>query len=217
MDKIILGQKIKQFRLEKKLTGQQLADHWRGSASFVSAVEQGKKYPGYDMLSALRSIGMSIDDLLGGLMGKVTDKIEGSEFVSVPRYGVSVSAGGGSLVGSEEVLDYMRFRRDWLVTGKGLNPANLLMVNVVGDSMEPTLSEGDMVLVDTVHAPFKSDGVYIVQEGDRLWVKRVQYCFGGELTIKSDNKKYDPWVFREDELNGVRIIGRVVLKIGDLR
>jgi phage repressor protein C with HTH and peptisase S24 domain len=136
-----------------------------------------------------------------------------SGHISIPHLSVAASAGGGSLVGSEQIVDYVQFRPEWLTAAKGIKPENLLIVSVMGDSMEPTLYDGELVVLDTAQH-FKSDGVYVVSEGDRLWVKRVQYRIGGELVLKSDNSKYDPQIFRDNDLDGVRIIGRVVLKVG---
>lgn len=141
----------------------------------------------------------------------------GDTYINLPRYEVQASAGGGSLVDSEQVVDYLQFRPEWLKNAKGVNPENLLLISVTGDSMEPTLSDGDLIAVDTTQGRFKSDAVYVLQQGDRLWVKRVHYKLDGSVQIKSDNAaKYEPEIFRGDQLENLKIIGRVVWRGGDL-
>lgn len=131
------------------------------------------------------------------------------DFVLVPRYGIQASAGPGSLVDSEGIVDYLSFRRDWIENSLGMKKEDLALVSVSGDSMVPTLQDGDIVLVDMKNqGRFKSDAIYLINGGDELRIKRIQKKTDGTLIIKSDNKLYDPEVIGNLEL--VRIVGRVV-------
>ena len=142
---------------------------------------------------------------------------DNDDYINVPRYEIQASAGGGAMVQSEQIVDYLQFRPDWLKASKGITADNLVLISVVGDSMEPTISDGDQILVDTTEGRFKSDAVYVLQQGDRLWVKRVHYKLDGTVMVKSDNaSKYEPELFRGDQLDALRIIGRVVWRGGDL-
>lgn len=139
------------------------------------------------------------------------------EHIKIPRYEVSASAGGGSLISSEQLVDYLAFNPEWLANAKGITPGNLALITVIGDSMVPTIQDGDLILIDTTLGRFKSDAIYVIQQGDRLWVKRVQYRLDGTIIIKSDNAaNYSEEIFSNDQLDGLRIIGRVVWRGGNL-
>jgi phage repressor protein C with HTH and peptisase S24 domain len=150
--------------------------------------------------------------------GRRIDEVnEVDEYIRLPRYEVQASAGGGAVITSEQIVDYLSFRTDWLKSAKGISPKNLLLISVSGDSMEPTLANGDLIVVDTTEGRFKSDAIYVLQQGDRLWVKRLHYKLDGTVLVKSDNaSKYEPELFKGDQLESLRIIGRVVWRGGDL-
>lgn len=86
-------------------------------------------------------------------------------------------------------------------------PDAVKMIKVTGDSMFPTLSDGDWVLVNTANNFFNSDGLYIIRSTGGLSIKRLQGGLADTITIKSDNKDYDSI---NANLTDVQIIGRVI-------
>ncbi|MDH5511174.1 MAG: helix-turn-helix domain-containing protein, partial [Nitrospinota bacterium] len=77
----------------------------------------------------------------------------GEDFVMVPRYDVFASAGpgaagGGDRLDGDRVVDRIAFRLDWLKGELRLPVGGLVVVRAQGDSMEPTIDEGDILLVD---------------------------------------------------------------------
>jgi len=134
-------------------------------------------------------------------------------YVQVPRYEIAASAGGGALVHSEQIVDVMSFKSDYLKVSLGLSPKNLAVISVVGDSMEPYLSEGDLVMVDLGVTSIQNNSVYVLQFGDSLLVKRVQVKLDGEVIVKSDNPLYDPESFRGESAERLRVVGRMVRRL----
>lgn len=121
------------------------------------------------------------------------------------------SAGGGAVVLEEGTLDFDAedITRELL----GLTPTEILMLKIKGDSMEPTLSEGDIVVVDRTkprNGGLPIDGkIYLVSlEGD-LYAKRARYLLGGGFHWASDNDLYDP-IVAEGDLLEEKILGQVV-------
>lgn len=98
------------------------------------------------------------------------------DVVSIPLINAEVSCGQGFLNDSELVL--IRFVRVSIELIRRYCPtANLRSLQIMtafGDSMEPTLSEGDSVIVDVSEKTVRRDGMYVVRIGDGLFVKRVQ-------------------------------------------
>lgn len=130
-------------------------------------------------------------------------------FVMVPRYDVQASAGGGALIHSELIVDYLAFRQEW-VSRMGLNRQKLALIEVHGDSMEPSLYNSDLILIDLRASGLSVDGIYAIQHRGHLLVKRIQVKLDGTVIIKSDNPAYEPEVLGPDEAEGLVVVGRVV-------
>lgn len=128
-------------------------------------------------------------------------------FAAVPKVRARLSAGGGSFEAGGEVEQFYPFRQDWL-RAKG-QPTRMVLMDVVGNSMEPEIRHGDMVLIDQGQTAVVAHGVYAVGLEDTVLVKRVEKR-PGQLVLLSDNRDYAPIVLAGDELDALRIIGRVL-------
>lgn len=163
--------------------------------------------PTVDKLQKIaRATGVNLNWLLLGEGPK--EKFE-TEFVLIPRIDVKLGAGGEVEVYDAEPKEVYAFRKDWLLQ-KG-DPKDMRLMTVVGDSMEPTLYEGDIVLVDLSKKAPSKEGIYALRIYDGLVVKRLQRLSRTKLRVISDNPKYPPQeVDLEGETNDFAIIGRVV-------
>ena len=85
----------------------------------------------------------------------------------------------------------------------------MVLMQVIGDSMEPGIREGDYVLIDQSKQEIHAGGVYALGLEDAIMIKQLDKR-SHELFIISANSKYSPIVLRGDELETVRIIGRVL-------
>jgi transcriptional regulator with XRE-family HTH domain len=134
-----------------------------------------------------------------------------SDWIDVPRLALGASAGPGALTGEEQPIGAFRFSARWL-RAQGLEPAQLSAISVTGDSMEPTLHDGDEILVDRTLRPLR-DGIHVVRVEDAVLVKRLDTGWPGRIVLQSDNRAY-----RDLELptSDVQVIGRVVWKSGRL-
>lgn len=131
-------------------------------------------------------------------------------FVLVPRYEVSASMGNGQLIHSEQIVDHLAFKSDWVRRELGANPHNLVLISTVGDSMIPSLHPGDLLLIDRGVDGVKQDAIYAIAIDGELCVKRIQRLFDGSLVISSDNPSYRREELTPDQAEKLRIIGRVV-------
>ncbi len=130
--------------------------------------------------------------------------------VSVERHPVNVSAGPGAVVTHELGKPYFAFDERWLKALTASRPAKLSIVRVEGDSMAPTLSAGDDILVDLGDAGERlRDGIYVLRIDDALVVKRLALNpTGRRITVKSDNPAYPDWP--DCSLEEIKPIGRVI-------
>ncbi|MEN3787345.1 S24 family peptidase [Aeromonas veronii] len=130
------------------------------------------------------------------------------DYTLVDCYQVFASAGFGATVSEELKTDPMAFRTEWLKK-EGLSPERLAVIRAKGDSMEPTISNNDIILVYLCNGEALRDGLYVLRIGDSLLVKRLQFDPFGGFKIISDNPGYETQVVTKDQRPDVHIVGRV--------
>lgn len=145
--------------------------------------------------------------LLAGFFG-VREEVLGapvpSGIVRVPLLAVAVSAGPGRLVTSEAQVASAGYAAEDLAR-LGIRAGDAAILDVRGDSMVPTLHDGDRILVDRGHRrPPPRDAILVLRVGDELLVKRLTRD-GDAWRIRSDNAPD-----RIVPLPDVEVIGRVV-------
>ena len=135
---------------------------------------------------------------------------EEDELEMIPYYEIYASAGYGSFnLDAYEPDDYIGLSRRWL-NQRGFRINHLTFFQAEGDSMYPTISDGDALLIDLSEKMPKDGRIYILRHGDQTLVKRVQGIRNG-IRLISDNKAfYDPVDLTFDESLDLEVIGRVV-------
>jgi phage repressor protein C with HTH and peptisase S24 domain len=131
----------------------------------------------------------------------------------VPLLDVRAAAGKGAVVEADGLIDVLGFREDWIRHELHTAPDKLRLIYVEGDSMEPDLHAGDIVLIDHTDRTARSDGVYVLRMGDALLMKILQRLPGGVIKVSSRNESYEPFSLKADELDTsieIAIVGRVV-------
>jgi len=132
----------------------------------------------------------------------------GPAFEYVPMVEARLSGGGGSLETSDRVLGYYAFRREWLVS-KGTIDSMRLM-RVTGESMEPTIADNDVVMVDFAQFDVLAGKIYAVRMDEEIVVKRLERK-PGKLVLVSDNRSYyEPLEIDLAKYANVEVLGRVV-------
>lgn len=144
------------------------------------------------------------ESLLGG-----SDERSVSHVV-VPTLSVAASAGDGAYDGGERATAHIAFDPKWLRRLGTSDGKNLSIIEVQGDSMAPTLSDGDEILVDRGDSGRRvRDGIYVLRRNDTLMVKRLAVAPSGKsVEIRSDNPAYPSWP--HCDLKTLDVVGRVV-------
>jgi phage repressor protein C with HTH and peptisase S24 domain len=149
--------------------------------------------------------------MLGGPVQRVAaaPRARANDMVLVPKLAIGASAGAGASIDGEPVEGEVAFDPKWL-RGLGADPRALSIIRVEGDSMAPTLNDGDDILVDGGDTAARlRDGIYVLRMDDVLMVKRIARAPGpGRISVISDNVQYRSW----DDLpmTAVQLVGRVV-------
>lgn len=132
------------------------------------------------------------------------------ELVQIPVLDVEASAGHGALAELESKSGQFGFDEGWLRKLTPSKASSLSIIHVHGDSMEPTLNDGDEVMVDLGDGQSRlRDGIYVLRMDDALNVKRVAIePQGRRISVLSDNPAYPSW--RGLERRAINIVGRVL-------
>jgi hypothetical protein len=128
----------------------------------------------------------------------------------VPRLDVDASAGAGAFDGDERGGGHIAFDPAWLRRVARGAPEQLSIIRVAGDSMAPTLADGDDILVDRGDGAARlRDGIYVLRIEGALVVKRLALNPAARtLSIRSDNSAYPGWP--DCDPAAVDVVGRVV-------
>ena len=129
------------------------------------------------------------------------------EMASVPMLDIRASAGSGQLVENEEPIGYWSLPRSVLVA-HGINPKGARMGMTVGDSMLPTMSDGDPFVFDITDREPR-EKIFLMRRLGQIVVKRLQVRSDRTMVLVSDNRAYDPEPLPRDEADELEIIGRV--------
>jgi phage repressor protein C with HTH and peptisase S24 domain len=137
------------------------------------------------------------------------DAPENEPFILINAYNIYASAGHGNHIGLEEQKEPVPFRSSW-IHQQGFNPEKLAIIYASGDSMEPTISNNDVILVLLTEGQAPRDGLHVLRLGDGLFVKRLQFDPLGIIHVSSDNPTYKSTVISKEDRDQLHIIGRVV-------
>lgn len=198
------------------MNAREVAELARVNRSFVYDIMRGRsEHPNLEKLDKVAVV-VKVDRnwLLHG-----RGQIEGEEpvieeetdaFVAIPSVEVTASMGGGRIVADEiENGEPYHFKSSWLTHRLRADPANLRIMHVQGDSMMPTLHDGDVVLVDLSRALPTPPGIFVLFDGIGLVAKRLEHIPNSDpprVRVISDNTFYTPYERTADE---IKIIGRI--------
>ena len=207
-----LGRRLARLRKELGLDVEGMSRRTGIPVSTLKKYEAGLRAPGSRALQALSGTGVDLNWLLTGEGAPFPGERADGRYALIPRYDVAASAGGGAVVADEGIVEHLAFDRAWLRRELGADPRDLYLIEVQGESMEPTLRPLAMIHQDQVTRPqVPADGIYVLRLDDTLLVKRLQRLPGRRLRVSSDNPAYEPFELTLDDPGEAPVvIGRVV-------
>jgi SOS-response transcriptional repressor LexA len=120
---------------------------------------------------------------------------------------IYASAGGGAL-NYDEKSEFLELDEEIVNHLGGKQSVKYIKaLNVLGDSMEPTLNDGDIVFMDTSSKNINRNGVYIVTTPMGLFIKRLQLRADGKVALVSDNSIYTDEIVNSED---IEVLGKVV-------
>jgi len=131
------------------------------------------------------------------------------EYVFLPLYDARTAAEKAAPSGGENLPDVLAFKNSWIRSNLNADPSDLCLAYVEGESMEPALRPGDLVLLN--RSATIREGIYAIRIDDGLFVKRLQRLPGNQIKATSDNPAYGPFTIDLGQVPaGISIVGRVV-------
>ncbi len=208
-----IGQRIQDVRIKKGLSQVDFARKVNVSQKTLSNYERGASSPDSMFLLSLRAeFDVHSDWLLTGdaELARTKAIVSDNNYTLLPRYDVTASAGSGSFIDAENIKDKLSFSTKWL-EHIGLNVKNAALLNANGDSMEPTIKDGSVLLLKLDEDEIKDGSIYVIQISGQTFVKRLKRDLKG-VQILSDNPVYEPQhlTYAELEDSPMTIAGRVV-------
>ena len=188
----VMETRIKEIRLWRGLTQFDLAKKAKTTAATISRWEN---YPSRVSIDTLNNLARILDVQPAELLGGIKPSTEYSGEIVMIR-GINDAQSNPFDPSTLESLTR--------------TPAeSLAMLRVKGDSMSPTLDDGDQALVDTTDADIYAGGLYCIQLGQTAQVRRLSVNpVNGRINIMCDNSAYDDYT--DVEPNAVKIIGKLV-------
>lgn len=199
--------------------------------TYVRDILKGKsRNPGGEKLERIAAIlGCTARDLLFPAQTRETSRTERAEpysppadqpevtvelnppgYVAVPFLSLKAGMGGCGYV-EDRLLGRPKFFEEDFVRGTlRASPSDLRVIEVEGQSMEPMLQNGDMVLVDTRRTSIIEPGIFVLFDGDGVvckWVERAHDATEPTVRIKSENPRFSAYCVPAEQ---VQIVGRVV-------
>lgn len=224
-----LGKRIARLRAATGLSQTALAAAcgWENGQARIGNYEHDKREPGIADLRALaKALGTTLIELIEGVSPQAAEQAgthgytpAAQDYALVPQYTAQGAAGNGQMNDHVEVKGGLVFKRAWL-TRMGLRERNLHVIYVLGHSMEPTVCDGDVVLLDESQTTPRDGKIFVILKGDgELIIKRLIQAVTGGWLIRSDNddkRAYPDQPISDTDIDHLQIVGRVVWHGGAL-
>lgn len=194
----------------------QLAELLRVNRSAVTQARKKGSVPATWLLHLFKQLGLNPSWLEGepGPAVLKPDQLQTMDFHYIPKVQARLCAGGGSFEADSKIAGYYSFKREWLSSKGSAN--QMVLMDVFGNSMTPEIKDGDTVLIDQTQKDILAGTIYAVGIDDTIMVKRIEK-HPHKLVLLSDNTEYDPIFLSEEEMNSIRIIGKVLWICRELR
>ena len=197
--------RLKELREQAGYSQYSFADKFGVAQSTVGSWEAGKREPNFDTMQRLADFfGVSVDYLLGRETtpgGPPEPSVPGSKWIPV----LGKVAAGTPIEAIEDILDYEEIDAQTAASG------DYFALQIKGQSMEPKISDGDVVIVRQQSDCDSGDIAVVLVNGDEATVKRIKKEPAGIMLIPN-NPAYEPKFYSNDDIESlpVAIIGKVV-------
>lgn len=196
-----IGERIKIARKSAGLTQLELAKKTDLSRSYIGDIEKDRYNPS---VSTLQLIATATNTPLEELLPSTKTASSTGRGVRIPVLGRVVA--GIPIEAIEEILDYEEITPELAATGE------FFALKVRGNSMEPTLKDGDVVIVKKQPSVDSGDIAIVLVNSDDATVKEIKESPAGITLIGHNAAVYTPQFYSNHDIETlpIQIIGKVV-------
>jgi phage repressor protein C with HTH and peptisase S24 domain len=183
----------------------------------------GRELPSSALVSLARATGVRLEWLATGegpMQGEAAPELAPATppgYVLLPLVEARAAAGSNGGLRSDHLVDFIAFSESFLKQTLRRSPKNLALLTASGDSMDPTIRDGDLLLVDTSARRIEGSFIYVLAIGGGLLVKRIDLRRDGSVILKSDNPKYAAEDVPAAETPTLQVLGQVIWQGGPVR
>ena len=212
------GKTFKEIRLKNNDSLRGLGEKIDISFSYIDQIEKGLRPINKDILEKfIKVYPLYKKQLEKAYLDEIMpESLKGSTFnmeeqkvntVILPVYG-KASAGNGYINLDQEIY--------YFPIKKGDFSDRSFLVEINGNSMEPTLEDGDYALVDPEKIDYVRNKIYVVTYNDESFIKRMVMDAKSKIVmLKSDNPEYEDILITKDMQVYLKIEGRVIQVISN--
>lgn len=220
-------ERVEELRKARRLSQANLGALTGTSQASIQRIETGETRNPRNLLALARALKTSPEYLLGETddpapTGSLNERqLPFRNDDDLPREappamvevaGIDLDFGLGAAIMDSEIVEHqvepLQFPRDWLRQITTSPPSQLYWTRGVGNSMEPAISDGDVILIDrSKNGSTFGDLYWAIAYGNTGMIKRLRPMPDGSVKILSDNPSVPPEVAYDGELH---IFGRVI-------
>ena len=186
---LTVGDRVRHCRKLKRWSQERLAKEAQVTQATISHVENNSSGQSKYLPQIAKALEVSIDFLLSGQ--EYIEKQKGSfedfviiggdkagetpskeEYVLIPKFDVAGSCGSGSIIDHVDVRGSLVFSEDWIISQR-LNKEKLVVIHAIGDSMHPTIEDGQVLLIDTSDTTPRNSKIYFMCIDNEYYIKRL--------------------------------------------
>jgi SOS-response transcriptional repressor LexA len=184
----------------------QLAKKAGITVSSLSRCSRGAEPTLSTALAVCSTAGVSLDWLATG----EGSSSQLSDVYNIPFFDIEASAGPGAFPPENQTATSSVAMPAGLLRNNKVTSTDLCAIQAKGDSMEPTLRNGSLLIVDRSDRKIR-EGIYVINRGEVLLVKRIQPRENNFVRLKGDNPQYEPEdINLNDASQQLQIFGRVI-------
>lgn len=133
-----------------------------------------------------------------------------TDCITIDHIHINPSCGTGTIVLAEADVTPIKIGKEIIKNIWNSKPEDLKIFKASGDSMQETITDNDLLLIDLSKTDYRNGGIFLLTVDNDWYIKRLRLRITGELDIISDNEKYPIETLKQDTTHEIKIIGRVI-------
>ena len=199
IDKELQPDFVKNIRKKAYLSQRDFGAKLGVSGSYIGQVETGQS-----------ALSKEVYDNITKIFSELTQEQINEDCITIDHIHINPSCGSGTVVLAEADVTPIKIGREIIKNVWNSRPEDLKIFKASGDSMQETITDNDLLLIDLSKTDFKNGGIFLLTINNDWFIKRLRMRLSGELDIISDNPKYPIETLQPDTTAEIKIIGRVI-------